>query len=164
VKLEGAELAGYQSLIIGGVRDPYIIGQIDDWTQRLEEKIRARIRSIYGDALQDHDYVIKIRIYGKNGVMGELEPVKEIRSHELCLIIEATAPSQELANSIMSVVRHQALHLPIKEWSGMMTTMACPYNPAYLKRGAIYRFNVNHVVEPDDPCEMFPMEMMDIGG
>ena len=44
-----------------------------------------------------------------------------------------------------------------------MTTMACPYNPAYLKRGPIYRFNVNHIVEPDDPYEMFPMEMVNIG-
>jgi hypothetical protein len=61
------------------------------------------------------------------------------------------------------MTRHQALHLPIKQWSGMMTTMACPYNPAYLKRGPIYRFNVNHVVEPDDPCEMFPMELVQIG-
>ena len=164
VKLEGAELAGYQSLIIGGIRDRYIIGQIDDWTKRLTEKIRARVKTVYGARLGDADYRIIIRIYGKNGVMGELEPVKEITSHELCLIIEITAPSQELANSITSMARHQALHLPIDQWSGLMTTMACPYNPAYLKRGAIYRFNVNHVVEPDDPYEMFPMEMVKIGG
>lgn len=163
VKLEGAELAGYQSLIIGGIRDPYIVGQIDDWTRRLTEKIRSRVHDIYGDRLADGDWRIILRIYGKNGVMGALEPVREIRSHELCLIIEITAPSQELANSIASIGRHQALHLPIAQWSGMMTTMACPYNPAYLSRGAIYRFNVNHVVEPDDPYEMFPMELVRIG-
>ena len=163
VKLEGAELAGYQNVIIGGVRDPYIIGQIDAWTTRLREKIQTRVNNVYADKLAPGDYVIGIRIYGKNGVMGVLEPVKEIRSHEICLVIEITAPSQELANSIASMTRHQALHLPIEQWSGMMTTMACPYNPAYLKRGPIYRFNVNHVVEPDDPYEMFPMELIKIG-
>jgi hypothetical protein len=26
----------------------------------------------------------------------------------------------------------------------------------------VYIFNINHVVEPDDPCEIFPMEMMQI--
>jgi hypothetical protein len=155
VKLEGAEKAGYQSIVIGSVRDPYIIRQIDDWTARLTERIHARVSQVYGERLKRGDYVVHIRIYGKNGTMGPLEPVKEIRSHELCLIIEVTAPSQDVASSIAGIVRHQGLHLPIPEWSGLITALACPYNPAHLDRGAVYRFNVNHVVEPDDPHEMF---------
>jgi hypothetical protein len=96
--------------------------------------------------------------------MGALEPVTEIRSHELCLIIEVTAPTQETASSIAGIIRHQGLHLPIPEWSGLITALACPYNPAHLERGAVYRFNVNHVVEPDDPCEMFPMQLHSVAG
>ncbi|MBI2289410.1 MAG: hypothetical protein HYU73_03540, partial [Betaproteobacteria bacterium] len=110
------------------------------------------------------DYLVNIRVYGKNGTMGPLEPVKEIRSHELCLVFEVTAPTQEIASSIAGVVRHQALHLPIPEWSGLITALACPYNPAHLDRGAVYRFNVNHVVEPDTPCEMFPMQLFEVEG
>ena len=162
VKLEGAEKAGYQSVIIGGIRDPLIIRQIDDWTTRLEASIRDRIRNVYRDKLSDNEYVFKIHIYGKNGTMGSLETVKEIRSHELGMVFEITAPTQEIANSIALITRHQALHLPIPEWSGSITALACLYNPAYLERGAVYRFNVNHVVEPDDPYEMFPMEIMDV--
>src|SRR5205807_9606948 len=97
----------------------------------------------------------------RDGTMGALEPVKEVRSHELCLVFEATAPTQEIADSIAGITRHQALHLPIPEWSGLITAVALPYNA--LPRGAVYRFNVNHVVLPDDPCEMFPMEMVDVG-
>ena len=164
VKLEGAELAGYQSIVIGSVRDPFIIRQIDDWTTRLIERIHARIKQVYGDRLKPDQYFLNIRIYGKNGTMGPLEPVKEIRSHELCLLIEVTAPSQETASSIAGIVRHQGLHLPIPEWSGLITALACPYNPAHLDRGAVYRFNVNHIVEPDDPYEMFPMELFEIDG
>jgi hypothetical protein len=93
--------------------------------------------------------------------MGPLEPVKEIRSHELCLVFEVTAPTQEIASTIAGVTRHQALHLPIPEWSGLITALACPYN--HTDRGAVYKFNVNHVVEPDDPYEMFRMEMIDVG-
>jgi len=33
VKLEGAELVGYQSIVIGSIRDPYIIRQIDSWVK-----------------------------------------------------------------------------------------------------------------------------------
>jgi hypothetical protein len=160
VKLEGAEMAGYMSLLIGSVRDPFIIRQIDDWTTRVQEKIHARVKMVFGDKLKPSDWLLNIRIYGKNGTMGPLEPVKETRAHELCLIFEATAPTQEIANTIGGIIRHQALHLPIPEWSGLITAIACPYNS--LERGAVFRFNVNHVVEPDDPCEMFPMEMFEV--
>jgi hypothetical protein len=162
VKLEGAEHVGYQSVLIGSIRDPFIIRQIDDWSSRLMDKIHGRVAMVYGDKLKRDDYHVNLRIYGKNGTMGPLEPVKEIRSHELALVFEATAATQEIASTIAGITRHQALHLPIPEWSGLITGVACPYN--YLERGPVYRFNVNHVVEPDDPCEMFPMELVAIEG
>ena len=162
VKLEGAEKVGYQSILLGSVRDPFIIRQIDDWLARLDEKIRARITMIYGDELKPEDYLFHVRVYGRDGTMGPLEPIKQIRSHELCLVFEVTAPTQEIASTIAGVTRHQALHLPIPEWSGLITALACPYN--HTDRGAVYKFNVNHVVEPDDPYEMFRMEMIDVKG
>jgi hypothetical protein len=161
VKLEGAEKVGYQSVLIGSVRDPFIIRQIDDWTSRLHEKIASRVLMVYGDRLKPEDYVFNIRIYGKNGTMGPLEPVKTL-AHELCLVFEVTAPTQEIASTIAGVTRHQALHLPIPEWSGLITAVACPYN--HMDRGAVYRFNVNHVVEPDDPLEMFPIDWFEVDG
>lgn len=164
VKLEGAEKAGYQSILIGSIRDAFFIRQIDDWVARLRERIANRIRMVYGGKLTSDDYVLNIRIYGKDGTMGALEPVKEIRSHELCLIFEVTAPTQAVASAIAGIIRHQGLHLPIPEWSGLITALACPYNPAHLDRGAVYRFNVNHVVEPDDPYEMFPIDYYSVNG
>jgi hypothetical protein len=163
VKLEGAERVGYQSIVIGSVRDPYIIRQIDDWSARLKEKLKARVVDVFDAATAD-SYIFNLRIYGKNGTMGALEPVREIQSHEICLVLEVTAPTQEVATTIVSMARHQALHLPIPEWSGLITGVACIYSPAYLERGAVYRFCVNHVIEPDDPCEMFPVELMEAGG
>jgi hypothetical protein len=160
VKLEGAEKAGYQSILVGSIRDPFIIRQIDDWIARLTERIHHRVQMVYASKLARDDYLLHIRVYGKDGTMGPLEPVKEIRSHELCLIFEATAPTQEIASTIAGIIRHQALHLPIPEWSGLITAIACPYNP--IDRGAVYRFNVNHVVEPDDAWEMFPMELFQV--
>jgi hypothetical protein len=162
VKLEGAERVGYQSIVIGSVRDPYIIRQIDDWSARLKEKLKARVVDVFDAATAD-SYIFNLRIYGKNGTMGALEPVREIQSHEICLVLEVTAPTQEVATTIVSMARHQALHLPIPEWSGLITGVACIYSPAYLERGAVYRFCVNHVIEPDDPCEMFPIELMEAG-
>ncbi len=162
VKLEGSEKVGYQSVIIGSIRDPFIIRQIDDWVERLHERVHARVAEVYGGAISADDYIFNVRIYGKNGTMGPLEPVKEVTSHELCLLFEVTAADQETASAIAAVTRHQALHLPIPEWSGLITGVACPYNPSYLERGAVYRFCVNHVVEPDDPYEMFPIDYVNV--
>jgi hypothetical protein len=39
VKLEGAEKVGYQSVVIGSIRDPFIIRQIDDWVARVYEHV-----------------------------------------------------------------------------------------------------------------------------
>ena len=48
VKLEGVELAGQQSVAIGGIRDPIIIRQIDSWLESLREKQVARIHEAFG--------------------------------------------------------------------------------------------------------------------
>ena len=163
VKLEGAELAGYQTVTFGSIRDPYMIRQYDDWLARLKIKMKERITMVYGDTLSEDDYSMNYRTYGKDGTMGSLEPTTEITAHELCLCCEITAQTQELATALAGMYRHQALHLPIPEWQGLITGMAFPYNPPYLERGAFYRFNTHHIVEVDDPCEMFPIDIHELG-
>jgi hypothetical protein len=163
VKLEGAERVGYQSLVIGGIRDPYIIRQIDEWEARLKARVAARVAEVFGGD-PPGGYLFHTRLYGRDAVMGPLEPVREVRAHELGLVMEATAASQEIATTIVSLARHQALHLPIPEWSGLITGVACLHSPAHLERGAVWRFCVNHVLLPDDPLEMFPIEHLEAGG
>ena len=78
-------------------------------------------------------------------------------------MFEVTAPTQEIASTIAGIMRHQALHLPIPEWSGLITAARAVRTTRSIA-ARVYRFNVNHVVEPDDPYEMFPMELVDVGG
>jgi hypothetical protein len=59
-------------------------------------------------------------------------------------------------------VHHFALHFPVPEWHGLISGVAYPYSPAVLNRGAVYRFSLNHLLEPDDPYEMFPMELVEV--
>jgi hypothetical protein len=159
VKLEGAEFVGYQSIVIGGIRDPVIIRQIDDWIKRLEKKVEERIEDLYEDKDTRNRIKVFYHVYGKNGVMGILEPVKKALSHELCLIIEVTASTQEIANTIASSARHLALHLPVPEWSGLISGVAYPFDPAHLERGPVYCFNLNHIMEIEDPMQVFKLEM-----
>src|SRR5690349_18723189 len=153
IKLEGVELAGYQSIIVGSVRDPVILRQFDSWLDGLVKTCKDRIRVVFGADIEKK-YRLDVRVFGKNAAMGPLEPETGI-GHELGLLFQATAPTQELATSIMKSVGHMAVHYPVPEWSGLITSIAFPYSPPEIARGASYRFNLNHVVEPANPLEMF---------
>ena len=162
IKLEGAELAGFQSLIVGAVRDPIILRQFDSWLEGLMAAVKERIRAVFGQDIESR-YRFDVRVFGKNAAMGRLEPETRI-GHEVGLLFQVTAQSQELATSLMKSVGHIAVHYPVPEWSGLITSIAYPYSPPEIARGPSYRFNLNHVVEPASPLEMFRIEYHTVGG
>lgn len=156
IKLEGAELAGYQSIIIGSVRDPIILRQLDSWLEGLVRAARDRIAAVYGAGIEDK-YQLDVRVFGRNATMGPLEPETGI-GHEVGLLFQVTAGTQDLATALIKSVSHIAVHYPVPEWTGLITSIAYPYSPAEIARGPSYRFNMNHVVEPASPLEMFSIE------
>jgi hypothetical protein len=160
IKLEGAELAGYQSIIIGSVRDPIILRQLDSWLEGLTRAAKDRIASVYGAAMEEK-YRLDVRVFGKNATMGPLESETRI-GHEVGLLFQVTAETQALATSFIKSVSHIAVHYPVPEWTGLITSIAYPYSPAEIARGATYRFNMNHVVEPATPMEMFSIDYEEV--
>jgi hypothetical protein len=114
---------------------------------------KDRIRTVFGEEVE-RQYRLDVRVFGKDATMGPLEPETGI-GHEVGLLFQMTAPTQELATSLMKSVGHMAVHYPVPEWSGLITSIAFPYSPPEIARGAGYRFNLNHVVEPGTPLEMF---------
>ena len=158
IKLEGARLRGYSTIILGGIRDPYIIGQIDDWLEKLAKNIAIRLKQTIGDA----KYEIVTRVYGRDAVMGALEPVKKIAGHEIAVLWDILADSQELSHTIATSVSHMALHFPIPKWHGLITGLAVPFSPGEINRGAVYEFHLNHVLVPDSPTSLFPIDFEDI--
>lgn len=163
VKLEGAELIGYQSIIIGGIRDPYIIRQLDDWLGKIAEYVHQGVTRVFGNRVARDQYDIRFHVYGKNAVMGSLE-VDQSLSHEVGIVAEVTAPTQELATQIIKMCRQPLLHAPIPEWKGAITGFACLHNPADIERGPVWRFNLNHAAMPKDWREMFRLDVRQIGG
>jgi hypothetical protein len=159
-KLEGAELVGYQTIVVGGVRDPVILRQLDRWLEGVEVTIRRRIEQVHGADLAEN-VSVTFRRYGIDGVMGALEPTPQ-PAHEVGVIVEITAPTQEIADSIGKAAAHVAAHYAVPEYSGLITALAFPYSPAELSRGPVYRFTLNHVVEPESPLDPFRIEMIDV--
>ncbi|HEX7126721.1 MAG TPA: acyclic terpene utilization AtuA family protein [Thermodesulfobacteriota bacterium] len=161
VKLEASEKVGYQSVLIGGVRDPFILRQLDTWLSTLKERVAERIHNVYAGEVRPEDYTFNVIVYGRDGVMGPLEPNRTV-GHEVGLVFEVTAQTQQRATDICKSVSHLAAHHPVKEWSGLITGVAFPYALAPLERGLVCRFTMNHVVEVDDPLEMFPIEYVQV--
>ena len=94
--------------------------------------------------------------------MGELEPRKEIKSHELCLLLEVVAKNQELANTICAFARSTLMHYSYKGRVATAGNLAFPYAPSDIPTGEVYKFNIHHLVEIDNFDELFPIEIVEV--
>ena len=155
VKLEGVERAGYRAIAICGTRDPVLIGQIDSYLETHRQKVAAKAASF---GVPPADYTMLVRTYGKDGVMADWEPVREIRSHELGFVIEVVGRTQDIANAVLAMARTSMLHADFPGRLCKEGNMAFPFSPSDIELGPMYRFSIFHVVAPKDPYEMFPIE------
>jgi hypothetical protein len=163
VKLEGAELVGYQSVIVGGVRDPLIIRQLDRWLDDVKRRLEARAVQVLGHALRRDEWRIDIHVYGRNAVMASREPRRDELPSEVGLVVCLMAPTQELASKLADLARQPLLHMPIPEWSGAITGFACLFNQASIDRGPVWKWCTHHVVLPERPMDMFRTEIRAFG-
>ena len=149
--------------MIGGIRDPHIIRELDTLLPKARAFFDTRIAELFPGQMTNQQYDINYRIYGRDAVMGQLEPLRGSETaYEVGVLITITAPTQELANKIATFVSHVSAHLPVPAYQGIISSIAYPFSPPELPRGAVYRFSVNHVVVPDDPCEMFRTELVEM--
>ena len=159
IKLEGAALVGYRAITICGTRDPVLISQIDSYLVTTRQDIIQRAINF---GVPPDQYQMVFHVYGKNGVMGAAEPLKQVVSHELGIIVEVVAQSQETANSVLSIAR---VVIPKVDFVGRLCksgNMAFPFSPSDIPVGPTYRFSAFHVVRTEDPNSMFPIEFEDV--
>ena len=104
------------------------------------------------------DWQLVIRVYGQNGVMGAWEPTRGNTPVEASILAEVVGRTQDIANAALSLARVTLLHTDFPGRMCKEGNMAFPFSPSDIERGAIYQFTLQHVVEPDDPLQMFPIE------
>ena len=125
VKLEGAKVAGYRTISICGNRDPIFISQIDDILENLKKRTADNLSA-------DFDYSLDFIVYGKNGVMGALEPNREITSHEIGIVIDVVADSQEQLDQAQE--RLDRIMQQMKEAEGVTEAMKATDPMALVQR------------------------------
>jgi len=153
VKLEGVKSTGYRTISIAGIRDPILIGKIDS----VLDSVRERVRNDLGFA-----GTLLFHVYGKDGVMGALEPLKNL-SHELGLVMEVIARDQEEANTVCSFLRSTLLHYGYPGRISTAGNLALLYSPSDISCGPVYEFNIYHLMEVDDPKSLFPISIYEVG-
>jgi hypothetical protein len=154
VKLEGSGKVGERYLGMAGVRDPYTIKHIDEVIQWAKDQVKERF--------EGQEYKLSYRIFGKNGVMGDLEPIKETKSHELLIVVEGVAPTKEVAEEVTLIGMRQIFYARLPEVKGTAGTAAFILDEV-VEISPAYQWTMNHVVEVDDPLELFPIHTIEIG-
>lgn len=156
VKLEAARLAGFRSVCIAGVRDPVFIANVGEILPAVEEQIDAmRADRLHG--------TIRFHVYGRDGVMGPSEPLRSGAAHELALVIEAVAPTQDEADTLVSLTRSTLMHYGYPGRISTAGNLAFPFSPSDMHGGEVYEFSIYHLMELDRP-EAFPLEVADFQG
>jgi len=156
VRIEGATLVGYRSIVIAGIRDPLVLRQLDTFLSTLRPVIERKVSDSM--KLSADAYSLNFRVYGRNGTLGDLEQVSEA-GHEVGLIIDVVAATQSVAADIIPIASHTGLHHPIPEHEGLISNLAYPFSPGGIDAGPVYTFCINHVWELAEPCKPFATKM-----
>ncbi len=157
VKLEGARRIGYRTVSIAGTRDPVMIAAIDEIIAGVKERVADNFRE------KQWQYHLRFNIYGRDGVMGSLEPNPSTAGvHELGIIIEATAPTQKQADTICSFARSTMLHYGYQGRRATAGNLAFPYSPSDFHAGEVYVFSVYHLLKTEDPAACFPISYVNL--
>jgi hypothetical protein len=159
VKLEGAKPIGFRTVSIAGSRDPVMISKID----AIIGGVKERVADNFKDTLKD--YRLSFNIYGRDGVMGNLEPTPSTEGvHELGIIIEAIAPTQHQADTICAFARSTMLHYGYEGRRSTAGNLAFPYSPSDFHAGEVYVFSVYHLLDLKTNADLFPIDYVNIEG
>jgi hypothetical protein len=153
-KLEGAGKLGERYVGMVGVRDPYTIENIDQvigWARRQA-----------AERLGPAGWELHYTVYGRDAILGVREPLRASPGHELCIVVQAIAPTRELAEELCITGTRQMFYarLPaVKGTAGGVAFLLDEVMPA----SPAYRWTVNHTVRVDDPLELFPTFLIEAG-
>lgn len=156
VKLEGARLAGYQTVSLALVRDPHYVAHVREWCDDIHAKCSAKAQERVGG-----EFTLELRLIGVDATLGPLDSEPVVGS-EVGVLGIVTAPTEAQSREVAKMLNPYLLHHPLTEQEEM-PTFAFPFSPAEMSRGAIYEFCLNHVLMLDDPMAAFTLTTQELG-
>lgn len=160
VKLEGCEKVGHRSLFIVGARDQTFIKNLDYILSFTKNRIIEEFQP--KGLVEGKDYHVLFKVYGRDGVMGPLEPVNGITSHELGIIMEVIAETAEMAHEICYFGKYGMVWCNYPGRSTISGNVAYAFSPSILDGGEAYRLSIHHLLPIPDPS-LFPIKLVEVG-
>lgn len=155
IKLEGAKYLGERRLSIATMRDAWSIQNVDKAIAWAKGKLAEK----FGEP--GETYEVFYHVYGKNGVLGELEPNAK-PCHELCIIVEASAPTASLSHEVCTMAARNLLFARLPGKPGG-TGVAAPMTDEIMSGAPAYEWNLNHLLVVSDPCALFQQKIITAG-
>ena len=154
MKLEGSGKVGERYVGLVGIRDPYTIAHVDT----VIEWARRQTRERFGDT----GWQLHYTVYGRNGVMGDLEPLKDRPGNELCVLVQGVAPTAEMAEEVCMTGTRQMFYARLPDVKGSAGSVAFALDEV-LRASAAYRWTLNHTMRCEHPLELFPTHIETVG-
>ena len=158
IKLEGARSAGFRAFALAGIRDRAVIENLP----LIEEEVRNAVRRNLGTEVAEDSFALGFRHYGRDAVLGPLEPERGAPPHEVGTLIEVVADTQEAADNVLSLARSSFLHCPFPGRKTTAGNLAFPSSPSDVSGGEVYEFSVYHLMDVEDQLALFPIEMEEV--
>ncbi|GHC27552.1 hypothetical protein GCM10007291_29620 [Gemmobacter nanjingensis] len=159
VKLEGARVAGYQTVALALLRDRRYVCHAREWAADVQARVAAQIVERMG--LSPDDFTLELRLIGMDATLGPLEN-RTTTPVEVGVLGIVTCPTEAQAAEAGKMLNPYLLHHALTE-DEPMPTFAFPFSPAEMQRGALYEFCLNHVMRLDDPMSAFRLDVHEVG-
>ena len=156
VKLEGARVAGYQTVLLALLRDPRYVARAAEWAADVVARCTAEA---VATGTPRAAFEIELRLIGRDATLGPLE-TRRGDPVELGALGLVTADTPARAAEVAKLLNPYLLHHPLDP-EEPVPTFAFPFSPAEIDRGAVHAFCLNHVMRLDDPMEAFALEVLD---
>ncbi|WP_349357516.1 acyclic terpene utilization AtuA family protein [Stappia sp.] len=147
VKLEGSGKLGERFVGMAGIRDPYTIAHVDDviaWA-------RAQVVERFGET----GWSLHYNVFGRDGIMGEMEPLRDKPAHELLVLVQGVAPTREMAEELTMTGTRQLFYARLPDVKGTAGGVSFVFDEV-MEASPAYRWTVNHTMAVDDPLDLFP--------
>lgn len=148
IKLEAGKLNGFFSVFMGGFRDVVLISQIDAFLEGMKAYVKEKI---------NFPFDINVQLFGRDAVMGVLEPDASRENHELGIFLRARAQTQDKATHVCQTARVYCMHAPYPGQRATAGNFAMPCAPLDIPMGPVSEFCMYHLMTISDPCEFFPI-------
>lgn len=158
VKLEGARLAGYRSIVIAGVRDPRLLRRIDDFLTMFREQLERVVTRL---GIMADTYDVQFRTYGIDGVMGKWEPKREV-AKEIGLIIDVVANDEDTSYAVASRAGPLGARLHLSSETSGGANFAYPFSPSTIRVGPVYEWSIWHLLDVTDEMDPFETEFVEL--